>query len=91
MPSFKPKSTKKIKICKKYTTTLDGKHKEFISEFSKNECEIIPKLKLEKYQLKTQLTENTKLPIEQIMDIKDRIVEITETIKELNHNKKNTY
>jgi hypothetical protein len=88
MPSFKPKSTKKIKICKKYTTTLDGKHKEFISEFSKNECEIIPKLKLEKYQLKTQLTENTKLPIEQIMDIKDRIVEITETIKELNHNKK---
>jgi hypothetical protein len=88
MPSFKPKSTKKIKICKKYTTTLDGKHKEFISEFSKNECDIIPKLKLEKYQLKTQLTENTKLPIEQIMDIKDRIVEINETIKELNRNKK---
>ena len=88
MPSFKPKSTKKIKICKKYTTTLDGKHKEFISEFSKNECDIIPKLKLEKYQLKTQLTENTKLPIEQIMDIKDRIVEINETIKELNRTKK---
>ena len=30
MPSFKPKTTKKIKICKKYTSTLDGKHKEII-------------------------------------------------------------
>ena len=29
MPSFKPKATKKIKVCKKYSTTLDGKHKEF--------------------------------------------------------------
>ena len=30
MPSFKPKTIKKIKICKKYTTSLDSKHKEFI-------------------------------------------------------------
>ena len=52
MPSFKPKTTKKIKICKKYTTTLDGKHKEYITEFSKNELDIIPKLKLEKQELK---------------------------------------
>ena len=75
MPSFKPKTTKKIKICKKYTTTLDGKHKEYITEFSKNELDIIPKLKLEKQELKFYLKENKGLSIEQIMDIKDRIIE----------------
>ena len=32
MPSFKPKSAKKIKISKKNSTTLDGKHKEFLNE-----------------------------------------------------------
>ena len=32
MPSFKPKTAKKIKVCKRYSTTLDGKHKEFIGE-----------------------------------------------------------
>ena len=35
MPSFKPKATKKIKVCKRYSTTLDGKHKEIMSDFSK--------------------------------------------------------
>ena len=35
MPSFKPKANKKIKICKKYTSTLDGKHKEFVNDFIK--------------------------------------------------------
>lgn len=88
MPSFKPKTTKKIKICKKYTTTLDGKHKEYITEFSKNELDIIPKLKLEKQELKFYLKENKGLSIEQIMDIKDRIIEITETIKDLKNSKK---
>jgi predicted RNA-binding protein with EMAP domain len=88
MPSFKPKTTKKFKVSKKYTTTLDGKHKEFINEFSKNETEIIPTLKLEKKQLKIQLLENPDLQIEQVMDIKDRIKEITETIKDLQNQKK---
>ena len=81
MPSFKPKSTKKVKICKKYTTTLDGKHKEFINEFAKNEDELIPSLKIEKATLKQQLLNantntNATFSIEQIMEIKDRIVEI---------------
>jgi hypothetical protein len=88
MPSFKPKTTKKIKVSKKYTTTLDGKHKEFINEFSKNETEIIPTLKLEKKQLKLQLLNNSDLLIEQVMDIRDRIKEISETIKELQTQKK---
>jgi hypothetical protein len=91
MPSFKPKSNKKIRICKKYTTTLDGKHKEFINEFSKNEFDTIPKLKQEKAELKVQLeTLDKAANIEEIMDMKDRVKEINETIKELK-NKKNNY
>lgn len=90
MPSFKPKATKKIKICKKYSTTLDGKHKEFLNEFVKNDFDIIPKLKEERYCLKQQLENEPNLPIEQIMEIKDRLKEIHETIKELK-DKKNDY
>jgi len=100
MPTFKPKSTKKIKVNKKYTTTLDGKHKEYVNEFSKNDLDIIPKLKEERGSLKKQiqLLENSNntiedkavINIEQIMEMKDRIKEINETIKELK-NKKNNY
>jgi len=88
MPSFKPKTTKKFKVSKKYTATLDGKHKEFINEFTKNETETIPTLKLERKQLKKMLLDNSQLQIEQVMDIKDRIKEITETIKDLQNQKK---
>jgi hypothetical protein len=90
MPSFKPKAAKKIKICKKYTTTLDGKHKEFVNEFTKDEFDTIPKLKEERYSLQKQLEIEKDLTIDEIMEIKDRIKEINETIKELK-NKKNNY
>ena len=89
MPSFKPKTAKKIKVCKRYSTTLDGKHKEFMNDFSKDEYDIIPKLKEEKYELKLQL-ENNKYAIERVMELKDRIREINETIKDLK-DKKNNY
>ena len=90
MPSFKPKSTKKMRVCKKYTTTLDGKHKEFLNEFDKNEFDIIPKLKQERELLNQQLEHFDKSNIEQIMDAKDRIKEINILIKELK-DKKNNY
>jgi hypothetical protein len=91
MPSFKPKATKKIKVCKKYSTTLDGKHKEFVNEFIKDEFDNIPRLKEERYCLKKQLETTTALPIEQIMETKDRIKEINETIKELKDRKNNYF
>lgn len=90
MPSFKPKAAKKIKVCKKYTTTLDGKHKEFVNEFTKDEFDTIPKLKEERYSLQKQLEIEKDLNIDEVMEIKDRIKEINETIKELK-NKKNNY
>ena len=89
MPSFKPKANKKIKVCKKYSTTLDGKHNEIVSDFVKDEEDTIPRLKEERYYLKQQIKQNA-MPIEKLMEIKDRIKEITETIKELK-NKKNNY
>ena len=91
MPSFKPKANKKIKICKKYSTTLDGKHKEFVNEFTKDEFDIIPKLKEERYNLKKQLELEIQLPIEQKMEIKDRIQEVNETIKTLKNKKTNYF
>jgi hypothetical protein len=90
MPSFKPKTNKKIRVCKKYSTTLDGKHNEYLSEFNKDELYTIPQLKEEKYSLKTQLEMEKDLSIEQIMEIKDRLREIDENIKEL-RSKKNNY
>ncbi len=90
MPSFKPKTSKKIKVCKKYTSSLDSKHKEFVNEFMKDEFDIIPTLKEERCVLNKQLELENKLTIEQIMECKDRIKDINETIKELK-NKKNNY
>jgi hypothetical protein len=92
MPSFKPKATKKIKVCKRYSTTLDGKHKEIMTDFSKDEFDIIPRLKEEKHQLIEQISDpNLNLPIEQIMEIKDRIKEIKNTINELKARKTNYF
>ena len=90
MPSFKPKANKKIKVCKRYSTTLDGKHKEIMTDFSKDEYDIIPRLKEEKQSLIADL-DNPKLSIEQIMEIKDRIKELSESIKEIKMRKTNYF
>jgi len=89
MPTFKPKPSKKLKFNKKTSVTLDIKHKEFLNEFSKNENDIIPELKLERYELREKLKNiNNKLTIEQKLDIEDQINEITEKIKETKGKKK---
>jgi hypothetical protein len=87
MPSFKPKPIKKIKYNKKNSITLDGKHKEFMNEFSRDDYELIPKLKAERKLLQTKL-ENPDLTVEQKLDINDRKNEINETIKEYKLKKK---
>ena len=91
MPSFKPKTNKKLKYNKKSAITLDGKHKEFINEFSKNENDIIPELKNEKIELKEKLESGLGLSVEQKLDIIDRITEITRTIKEIKNSKKDYF
>ena len=86
MPSFKPKTNKKIKYNKQSAITLDTKHKEFLNEFSKDENDRIPNLKLERQELKQQLLED--LTIEQQLEIQDKINEISDKIKEIKLRKK---
>lgn len=90
MLSFKPKTTKKIKVNKKNSTTLDGKHREFLNDFNKDHQDRIPKLKSEREDLRESLNVNESshcMTIEQIMECKDRIEEINEKIKLLKHKK----
>jgi hypothetical protein len=88
MPTFKPKTAKKIKYNKKASITLDGKHRDFLNTFSKDESDTIPDLKLEKATLKNKLLScNNGLSIEQIMDTQDRISEIKREIIEIKHRK----
>jgi hypothetical protein len=92
MPSFKPKNNKKIKYNKKSSITLDGKHKEFLNEFSVNETDTIPSLKHEHLELEEKIkTEFNSLTIEQKLDIVDRMKEIKSTIKELKLKKKDYF
>ena len=87
MPSFKPKTSKKIKYNKKSSVTLDTKHKEFLNEFNKDEKDRIPNLKLERQQLKNTL-KDASLNIEQRLDIQDKIIETTKKIREIESKKK---
>jgi hypothetical protein len=86
MPTFKPKTSKKIKYNKKSGVTLDTKHKEFLNEFNKDEHNLIPNLKLEKINLLKKIEDN--IDFEEKLEIEDRIKEINEKIKELKCKKK---
>jgi hypothetical protein len=89
MPSFKPKTNKKIRFNKKSAITLDTKHKEFLNEFSKDDNNRIPELKYERQVLKQKLVnEIDTITIEQRLDIEDQIISINEKIKELKFKKK---
>jgi hypothetical protein len=87
MPSFKPKSIKKIKYNKKNTVTLDSKHKEFINEFAKDENNRIPELQNEKLKIKKMLNE-IENNIEQKLELMDNLKEINSKISELKNKKK---
>jgi hypothetical protein len=89
MPSFKPKSNKKIKFNKKTSITLDTKHKEFLNEFTKDENDTIPDFKIERQELRQKLIDNSDgLSVEQKLDIEDKINELTEKIRETKSKKK---
>jgi len=88
MPSFKPKSNKKIKFNKKSAITLDTKHKDFLNEFSKDE-DYIRNYKYEINTLKQKLSE--ELTIEERLDIQDRITELKELINETKLKKKDYF
>jgi hypothetical protein len=91
MPSFKPKPTKNIKFNKKSATTLDNKHKEFLNTFSKNEVKI-KEYKKELSELNNIIqTNQSKLTIDEILEMKDRMEAIKKTIHETKLEKKNYF
>jgi predicted RNase H-like nuclease (RuvC/YqgF family) len=74
----------------KSAKTIDEKHTEIVSQFAKNQTEIIPKLKEEIEQLKTKL-KKVKKNIDEYMDTKDAISKKQHEIKVLNSQEKNYY
>ena len=88
MYGFKPKKNKKIKISKHKNITLDGKHQEFMREFSNNDAINIPSLKFEKQNLLSNLNKNNNLTIEEQLDITDRINVINNNISDIRLKKK---
>lgn len=91
MPSFKPKPVKKIRLSKKHATTLDGKHKEFLNEFNKDEIDKMPKLKQERNILKGVYLNDNTISVEERLDIKDKIDEITQKLSNLKNKKKDYF
>jgi hypothetical protein len=87
MPSFKPKSTKKIKFNKKSAVTLDTKHKEFLHEFYCDEEQVI-NIKNEIYLLKSKLKNDENIGIEEKLEINDKISELKDKINEIKCKKK---
>lgn len=87
MPSFKPKTSKSIKFNKKSIVTLDSKHKDYLTEFSKDEKNIayytqeIQKLKNKLYK--------KNLNIEEQLDIKDNINNLKQQIANIKNKKTN--
>jgi hypothetical protein len=92
MPSFKPKSNKKIKFNKKTSITLDTKHKEFLNEFTKDENGTIPDFKNERQELRQKIIDTCEeLTVEQKLDIEDKINDLTEKIRETKLKKKDYF
>ena len=88
MPNFKPKNTKKIMVNKKTNITLDEKHKELSDDFRHQIDVVLPNLQEEKRQLKTKL-KKINISIEEILDIKDRLLIIKDEIKTIKSAEKN--
>jgi hypothetical protein len=88
MPSFKPKTIKKIKFNKQNTITLDNKHKEFINEFAKDENIRIPELENNKTNIIKKLNSIQDNNVELKLELLDELNEIKSKIKELKKKKK---
>jgi hypothetical protein len=92
MSNFKQTSDKKIKTNKKSSMTLDGKHREFVNEFNKDEVDKIPKLKQERKMLKDFLaSKGSDISIEEKLDMEDKIRDVGASINRLKNKKKDYF
>ena len=90
MPIFKQKNTKKLSVNKNSITTLDSKHTELTEEFENDLKIILPRLKNEKKILNNKLL-NTKLLIDERIDLQEQLNIINKTIKDIKFKKKQYY
>ena len=70
------------------SNTIDEKHTEMLNHFNETETKTIPKLQIERAQLKHILTSFRETNIEKYMETKDNIQKITSQIRSLNREKK---
>ena len=89
MPSFKPKTTKKIKVDVNSNVTLDGKHKQMIAKFKEDE-EKLPKLLQKKSIIKKKLSSKS-LKIDDRLKLEEELFNIRESIKDIKHARTNYY
>ena len=89
MPSFKPKTTKKIKVDVNSNVTLDGKHKQMIAKFKEDE-EKLPKLLQKKSVIKKKLSSKS-LKIDDRLKLEEELFNIRESVKDIKHAKTNYY
>ena len=89
MPTFKPKSSKKIQVCAKSTTTLDSKHRSIVEEMTHEEEVVLPQLQSQKKKLKKVL--KIEKNIEKVLDLEEQIAELTDKIKQIKLARKNYY
>ena len=86
MPSFKPKTNKKIVINQKNITTLDSKHEEILQGLTEDECSL-PDLKQELFVLDEELNDD-ETPLDRKLDIRDEIKLLKIQIKKIKKEKK---
>ena len=90
MPSFKPKTNKKILVEQNKTVTLDSKHNEILDSFDVIENETIPLFEEKIKSLKEEYKKLKHNQIDERLDIKDKIIEFKTKNKNLK-GKKNDY
>ena len=86
MPSFKPKTNKKIVINQKNITTLDSKHEEILQGLNDDECSL-PDLKQQLFILEEELNADDTL-LDRKLDIRDEIKLLKIKIKKIKKEKK---
>lgn len=88
MPSFKPKSVKKVKYNKKSAITLDTKHEEIVNQFFDDKLTMI-NYKKQIAKLSEDLEKHgDTLTVERQLEMQDEINDLKHAIRELKQKKK---
>ena len=90
MPNFKHKTNKKIIMDEKSITTLDSKHRDIEAEFTKEKEETLPDLRAKKKYFQ-KMADDSSISIEQKIEIRDMLRDITTQINEIKKKNKHYY